>query len=211
MKSFLHFMLAIIFLCLINHQGFSQSEKDAESTPNRPHALLFQIISDFFITGFEGSLISYEKQISKKTAWRIGLSLNGNYTESTLESNSPDTSFSSNAVSRSGQFGLSFSMLHVVNSDSLIQLYFGYGLGTHFSLYTSSVAITSIGPKVLLGVKYCPTDWLSLSAEYGASLFYKYSNEKTVTSDTYIPIEVNRRTFEFQTRGILVGAAIHFN
>lgn len=176
-------------------------------------ALQFQITEDFVPSSFSGSILSYKWHVSADEARRLGVSLNADYL--TRELNAPQRS---DKTTNSSNINLSvvFSWMHYINPEAEVKFYFGYGPtlsygyrkaqieqenGTKQEVTTNRYAIGALG---YAGVEWFFLDSMSLHAEYGASIRYRYTNSD---HNTY---ESNTKGLHLGGDGVKFGISVYF-
>ncbi|MFH1891142.1 MAG: hypothetical protein ABIK83_00490 [Candidatus Zixiibacteriota bacterium] len=181
--------------CLADEEATADSSLHNSLTAGSK-AMQFQIDDNFQLSSFDGATISFKKYSSARSAKRLGLtifgSLLGRDTYDDNLSGIPGRVDTDRSIST---LGLDAQLLFLSYSQVRKSAYFYYGYGPMigYSLsdnQTESVFIRenlisrvtaldrqyvlSGGGIAIIGVDWFVTDGLSLSAEYGLSLIYRY-------------------------------------
>jgi hypothetical protein len=103
-------------------------------------ALQFEIDDGFFISGFEGTTLSYKRMVSERAAWRIGITYGGATAEGDESSRALiDSSFVPDAefADESNDFGVGASVLHqrYLWGRNRVRPYLGFGGFVGYNYY----------------------------------------------------------------------------
>lgn len=179
----------------------NQKSAQNESIQSRGKwALMFQIDQNFTLKDFSGALISFQKSLSDKNALRLGLNLNGGYTD---QVNSPTQ------TTRTGKFniGISLNYLWYLHSNRKIRFYYGLGPDIAFGYnhsknsQNSGVNITKqinasekAGLNGVAGVEWFVNPKISLVAEYVPELTGTFTSNITKTSNSTSNFNTHSKT-----------------
>ncbi len=184
----------------------ASSSSDRHSLTEGSRALQFQIGSNFQLSQFQGNVISYKRHRTDHSAWRIGVSLEGSLSRSDMENEDIRLSDGSTDVQEAEQTGRNLEITirpqlqRYLPTGRTIRPYFSYGALAGYSYeYSESKdylvqqesavlrnerEITQHGVRVGVtanyGVEWFATSSISFLAEYGADLYYRYSNLESV-------------------------------
>jgi hypothetical protein len=164
-------------------------------------ALQFQISENFTLTNFQGATLSGKYHLGKRSAVRLGLSLNFDDSDSDREINLSDTlHINENAQNNSIGFTISSQYLYYLVRTDDIGFYLGTGPTIGFGNSESefkSVSFDStintgsgsgdsftIGLDAILGVEWSFHKDMTLSAEYGMKFYYTHRNEKLDSTES---------------------------
>ena len=164
-------------------------------------ALQFQISENFTLTNFQGATLSGKYHLGKRSAIRLGLSLNFDDSDSDREITLSDTlNYHENAETNSVGFTISSQYLNYLVRTDDIGFYLGagptIGFGNSESEFKSvsfdstintgsgSADFFTIGLDAILGVEWSFHKDMTLSAEYGMKFYYTHRNEKLDSTET---------------------------
>jgi len=158
-------------------------------------ALQFQISENFTLTNFQGATLSGKYHLGKRSAIRLGLSLNFDDSNSDREITLSDTlDYNENAETNSIGFTISAQYLNYLVRTDDIGFYLGIGptigIGnSDFEFEYDSLDSTinngsgssdsfTIGLDAIAGVEWSFHKDMTLSAEYGIKFYYTQRTEK---------------------------------
>lgn len=198
------------FLILFSSICFGQEDtaSTAGSSSENPlragaKALQFQILEDFRLGSFDGSVISLKTQRSARTAIRIGVTISGHLRNGDYDTDD-QTSSTRNSFEDEDENGMAVTLniqrLTYRTSYKDANLFWGIGpTFTYWRLKSDDSTITYQGSAAhveghtqrsyslsggitgLVGVEWFMSKSLSLTAEYGLVVKYEYlSTERTV-------------------------------
>ena len=159
------------------------------------YALQFQISENFTLTNFQGATLSGKYHLGKRSAIRLGLSLNFDDSNSDREITLSDTlDYNENAETNSIGFTISSQYLNYLVRTDDIGFYLGIGptigIGNsdfEFEYDSSDSTINNgsgssdsftIGLDAIAGVEWSFHKDMTLSAEYGIKFYYTQRTEK---------------------------------
>ena len=183
-------LIGFIIICCcaaLTSAGNAETKGDL----NGAMALQFEIRSNFTLESFQGSTISFKKHMSAGFAWRLGLDLKitfsddeiTDYTEDSLRSLTENNGNSQN-------IGLRLQGLFYPNPSARTKLFYGFGplvgfthnfsesdnlrpsqrlSGSETSTHTWELGLTGV-----FGVEWFAASNISLLAEYGSDIYYRY-------------------------------------
>ena len=201
-------LLAFSSFAIASNPASSSSERHSLTEGSR--ALQFQIGSNFQLSHFQGNVISYKRHRTDHSAWRVGVSLGGSLSWSDIENEDIRLSDGNTVVQEAEQTGRNLEITirpqlqRYLPAGRVIRPYFSYGALAGYSYeFSESKAYSgqqesavlrnerentqhgvSMGVTANYGVEWFATSSISFLAEYGADLFYRYSNVESV-QDTY--------------------------
>ncbi len=151
-------------------------------------ALQFRIDNNFTLSSFQGGTISVKVHTSNKSAIRFGLSMNGQYTNDKQER---INRVSEESLTEYHQESMTFDLqyVHYPSVDKQAKFFWGIGpLITFFhksNILPNSSRIYSIGAglSIVFGVEYIVTAHLGLTAEYGSSVQYVRTYNRSTSED----------------------------
>lgn len=205
------FLIVLLFLPPF---AFAQS---SEAVSESAQALQFQIDSDFQLSSFQGSLLSYKRHLSSSTALRIGASFNlqsrdREFTLDDAEEESPRVS--SQLIELRGQY------LSYLGGENDIEPYLGAGLGIsyareseedppQFDNGTLTRSAFGVGINGVAGVEWFAWSSISFTAEYGAR--FRYITEgQTFDPEEQEELSASRSQWQFGGNGVLFGLSVYF-
>lgn len=234
----LSFIVLFLFCAQVSKAG------SPDSTDHTPFiagtkALQFRIGSNFSLNPFQGSLISYQKQLTAERARRIGIKISSNLSNShgstTKEAYNPlDSTFNTEDFSyarNDNRVSLSITMQKIKYSSLKTGFYSYRGIGPILGLgynltninpntdrgsWMKNITKTmSIGFSFVMGVEWFIKSNMSLLAEYrpSVSVGYKYKRNylKSVDSfGSYIILDDVTKGPTFQiSSGVKFGLSIY--
>ncbi len=204
---FAAFIITLSFSCKAQNQNV-----DSTSLKGGIWALQFGISSNFTLTSFQGSTIGAKYQLSKNSAIRGGITLNGSTNRGPTSSSGTigDTSLNSAPGSTSNKsidLSFVFQYLWYMNPNGIVHLYAGVGpsvsynyykyaydsprlyqTGNHgywvMSSYDNHYTQWAAGVAASIGVEWFACSWLSLRADYNESLQYQWGSTTTNENST---------------------------
>ncbi len=125
-------LVALALLALAPSARADDEDIAADALQAGRSALQFEIDDGFFISGFEGSTISYKRMVSEKAAWRVGITYGGTTSEDdTRRDVLIDSSYidDSEFAGEFNSFGLGASLLHqrYLWGRNRVRPYVGFG------------------------------------------------------------------------------------
>lgn len=196
-------LFAILFLFTSAASSFAQTDNpERQYLSDSSSALQFQIGSNFTLSSFQGSTISYKYHLSRTSALRGGLSLDlsSGDREDGTDNFANDTIYSisnGNTDSKSFRIQIRMQYIYYFNPGSKFLLYtgagplFGYektnyknetitnvpGFAPAMSIADQKRSSSYAGISGLLGVEWFASSGISLSAEYGLDIRYIWDKE----------------------------------
>ncbi|HET6569365.1 MAG TPA: hypothetical protein VFG50_15460 [Rhodothermales bacterium] len=217
----LRFRIPVLLVCLfgLTLPALAQ-EKPATSLRNGAWALQFGVSQNFTLTSFEGSTISAKHHASDNSAWRYGLTLNGEFgSQGAASDESPDSK------SKDNHQRLALSIVYISYPDvierplDVVHLYWGIGPNVSFSRSRSQDAAGSsimttqglgAGLGGLIGAEWFVAPRISLTAEYGSALRYERNATTIKPDDVYGPgSTVSSNTFGLFSQGVKFGISVY--
>jgi hypothetical protein len=202
--------LTIALLVLISSMGHSQQGEQRNSLVEGAWALQFQITNNFTLSSFQGAVISGKYHLTPNSAVRLGVSLNGEFSDgnnastsvtadtirlgnSRIESNNgqviivtgqylfyPAPESDVNVFVGVGPF-IQYNRNHLEREQKNVSSPFGFASVT---VSSADAHTWGLGATGLLGVEWFAAKSLSLHAEYGVSLQYQWSTQASSTVET---------------------------
>lgn len=211
-------LLFTLFLCLLLVPLGTQAQ---EAGPNHSlqsgaRALQFQITDDVNLESFSGTILSFKWQRTNRTAYRAGLSLNGDYSTNTRESGADELD-----NSRGGfDLLLNFSWMNYINPQDDVKFYYGYGpqVGGGYNQRTVEDSFDEEKVKRMMlsvgGLGYAGVEWffqksMSIHAEYQASVRYLHINQN-IERDQGSDNKETSRGFHLGGDGVVFGVSVYF-
>lgn len=188
--------------------------------------LQFQIGSDFQLSSFQGSTISFKKHISNSRAYRIGFTISGNIEDRNDFTNFDNDSLDRRQIRNIYDFGINLTgqYLKYVPYENTY-LYYGCGPQIIFSktyqkswleVHTtgdwepSSLAsknydkIFQIGLVLVAGVEYFLSKSISIHGEYSQEVSYRYYWYKPSSGPNHI-----YHKYSFDSGGVKFGCSFY--
>ena len=213
--------LAIIFSFVLSSAAFAQNEDTDHSLYKGSRALQFQITNNFNLSSFNGSFISYKRQISETKAQRIGVSLSSRFERNELEDDPNEREAFEMVNSITG----SFTWQTYLNPDALVKMYYGFGPGAGIGYGKNendelnlnrvnksfSGSLSGLG---YTGVEWFPHPAISFHAEYRASASIQYGrvesiDKNKITNQSQTNAQ-NFREFRLGGNGVRFGLSVYF-
>lgn len=197
-------------------------------------AIQFGIGSSFRLGTFEGATISYQRFLTDRVAWRLGLSIDADYRATEYEETAVgDIEMSGSIDLTDWNSSFSASSEWLLYRGSVVSMYFGGGPRVSYSSRQDEYARfypdddeswraervrgtgLGIGAGGVVGVQWAAADWIALHAEYRVNAMYRHETyERTLAeggSEEYIreiTDTVNR--FVLDSTGVRFGLSIYF-
>jgi hypothetical protein len=223
---------------LMNPGGVLAVSPDAkEGTPHKgSQALQFQVASNFRLTTFQGSLISYIKFLSDRRALRVGVDVLGHTGDRDITFEFPDYDSlrgEGNPEDWNHQYAL-VSQLLTLQKKGPIRFYYGGGPklsyvntgreSIDFRIYYDELERVSskdtyrtwgLGLSGTAGVQRVLNDYLTLHAEYGLSIMYQWGRQTSEYQFTENPERDKKSTtdissFDVRSEGVRFGLSVYF-
>lgn len=219
-KLFLSILFFLLFAGILHPQGISYLD-----SLSGKYALQFQVANNFQLRSFQGATLSGKYHINSFSAVRIGLSVNltndvGNEFQQLLDTAVYNGSDASNHIT-----GFNINTQYLYYLETLNEVFFYCGAGpnvgytftkqrahqitqdTSFNVNQTTKTL-EFGLDFLTGVEWMFSKRMSLSAEYGLSLYYiknKYYRDDPVRS-----AKTNEKSFNIRPANIKFGLSIYF-
>ncbi len=208
-------LVLFVLLCTGCTLARAQSSDSVALQPGR-WALEFAIGGNFTLTSFKGSTIAARYQLSPERAVRAGVSISGNTNDGTTSTTAAiaDTNYGTvPGSSSSTNVGAAIVCQYLWYTRSDVPVHFFVGIGpsvsyshsegssAEFNLYqvnyqgywvhtsgSSKTDQTGLGAAGLAGVEWFANSWLSIHAEYNATIQYRWikaSSQREQDSATY--------------------------
>lgn len=197
-------------------------------------AIQFSIGSSFRLGAFEGGTISYQRFIGDRVAWRLGLTVDANYSAVEYEETAVgDVEMDGSIDLTDWSSSFSASSEWLLYRGSTVSMYFGGGPRVSYSTRQDEYARfypdddeswraervrgtgLGIGAGGIVGVQWAPADWVALHAEYRVNAMYRHETFERTTaeggSDNYVreaTDTVNR--FVLDSTGVRFGLSMYF-
>ncbi|MBI5020178.1 MAG: hypothetical protein HZB59_01955 [Ignavibacteriales bacterium] len=213
----------ITAIIILSSQIFAQ-----EDTTARKHslykgmwALQFQIdglINNIRLSDFQGTGISIKKHLTNESAIRLGLSIGTSISTSDEDNYLSDTTLpTKTADDHWYSLNIRTQYLHYLTEYSDVKVYLGVGPQINYQWskreYSSNVSWTkyysvAFGMSGAVGAEIFITRWISGHVETGASIEYKWEENK---STVYGGIrETKRKYFIFSPSSVKLGISLYF-
>jgi hypothetical protein len=215
-------VLLVVSVAQANPEAPEQCSEPGSILSNGRWALQFQVGNDFTLSSFQGSTISAKRQLSDRSAYRVGLQLaidldarDEEVTRTDYENDTSERDAYNQAI------GLNMQYLRYNESTSPIKLFYGGGPFVVFqnSKTTSSEddftrettsKVLGAGLNGLIGVEWFVGENISLHAEYGLELGYKWINQRQEKSTTYdFSNDVTSHSLDLRGEGVLFGVTAY--
>lgn len=231
-------MILAIVVFLMSPGGVLAVGPDAiEGSPHKgSQALQFQVGSNFRLTTFQGSLISYLKFLSDRHALRVGMDVLGHKGDRDIEVEFPDYDSlrgEGNPADWNHQYTL-VSQLVTLQKKGPVWFYYGGGPklsyvntggeSIDFRIYDDELATVyskhtyrtwGLGLSGTAGVQRTLNDYLALHAEYGWSIIYRWGRQTQEYRYTEYPDRNEKSTtdvssFDVNSEGVRFGLSVYF-
>ncbi|TET96288.1 MAG: hypothetical protein E3J26_01445 [Candidatus Zixiibacteriota bacterium] len=233
-------LIAVPLLCMLLAASALAQESE-EPRNNRNNSLIkgawafqFEIVGDLFnldLRNLYGTSLALKKHTSSGSALRIGLGLGLNLSNDDRTSEQDGDTIIQSDYDRNSQ-SVNIVMQKIFYPAPNADVNFFYGLGpqasfghnkstreypsptrwTSFESYSWSLGITGV-----LGVEWFPTRSISLLAEYGSDIQYKWQKSKDKSLRTYpddttaLYVSENKsKSFSLGTSSVKVGLSVYF-
>ncbi len=219
-------------------EGESDVPAPKHSLKDGAWALQFQLGSAFSRRGYDGIVISAKYHLSKGSAIRLGIDINGdiNFGGNTTHRGTPpdDTLYTSSRNTMNVE-GIELISEYIKYTQIDPKLHFFLGTGPTFGFsyfkskrevwftylpepkrrtYTSNVYNWSLGISGVLGAEWFPTKRISFIAEYGVSFDYRYQIRKSEVIGDAPPESIRNRDhvnyFALDLLAAKIGIAVYF-
>ncbi|MBN2366039.1 MAG: hypothetical protein JXL67_07715 [Calditrichaeota bacterium] len=210
MKKFVAFPVIILAIFFLNIDLFGQSGQDStyNSLVKGSWSLQFRISSNFTLSSFLGSNISAKTHLAPKHAIRFGISLYGYERDTDKKSSTQNDVHESSSESQQEDritTEISTQYLFYSRPDKRINIFYGLGPFINYSSrnferqhgpnlidtldaqYSTMISDESwsMGLLFSIGIEVFFTRYLSLTGEYGTSLYYQKTNRDDKTDVLY--------------------------
>jgi hypothetical protein len=231
-KKFLFCLIAVALIAL----AVSPVSAKENSLKKGAWAIQFEIDDDFQPRSFKGSMLSIKKHYSRKSAWRLGVSMMINVDDLSRTNQSVSMGRTRKSADQidSDDFSLdlTFQYLYYPSPRKQMNVFFGIGphIGYLFSrddridydimydtliiygesrnLYEYKSDKFVFGAAASMGVEWFFMKSASLMAEYGANLDFEFSSydRKSETTD----LDENHDRFRLFSTGVKFGLSVYF-
>ena len=233
-------LMSVPLLCtLLAASTLAQEGEEARNNRNNSltkgaWAFQFEIVGDLFnldLRNLFGSTLAVKKHTSDGSALRIGLGLGFNLSDQDRTSERDGDTVIQSDYDRNSQ-SVNIVMQKIFYPAPTADVNFFYGLGPKASFshektteerqsrtrWTSSERYSwSVGVTGVLGVEWFPTRSISLLAEYGSDIQYKWQKRKNKSLRTYPDdatvlyiSEDKSKSFSLGTSLVKVGLSVYF-
>ncbi len=235
-------MSAPLLCTLLSASVFAQQDQETRHNRNNSlakgaRAFQFEIVGDLFnldLRNLFGTTLALKKQTSDGSAMRIGLGVGFNLSDQdrTSEVREDSITQSQTDYDRNGQ-SVNIVIQKIFYPAPTADVNFFYGLGPLASFghdksaqedlrpwtrTTSTETYSwSVGVAGVLGVEWFPTRSISLLAEYGSDMRYKWEERKVESSRTYPDgttigqvSEDKSKGLSLSTTSVKVGLSVYF-
>lgn len=236
MKKLIMIATMFLFVSAMLFAGGTDSTKT--SIAENAKCLQFRIGSNFSLSSFQGSSISYKKHTSENRAYRVGISLSGRMSKDSQAYNSYNNtdSLHSDYNINNNDFSIAVNWQFLKYSRSgNMYFYYGYGPNIAYGLdykknlremfyYLTETEIIeqqdkrilhgiSFGATLLAGVEYFITASVSIHAEYSQGISYTYQWDKFFSDNNGEQIKDEIRKFNavsLNAGGARFGCSFYF-
>jgi hypothetical protein len=205
----------------------AQNDSTTINNPNDvllKNALQFQISSNFTLRSFQGSVISYKRNFSKRSALRFGLSLSTTFrSDERTDYFSPLDSIQSSRDVNDDLFSMIVRCQYVRQSPKKLNTTIFYGAGPLIgyeynrtksdqnnynseSIYNNEVNTWRVGISFVLGAEWFIRKNMSLLAEYGLDALYEWRNDDS-TARQHTSSGENKSVSERKSKIYHIGAS----
>ncbi len=232
------FCFAIMIAPIATAQkGESDTPAPKHSLKDGAWALQFQLGSALSRRGYDGIIISAKYHLTKGSAIRLGIDINGDIQFGGHTSHygiPPDDTLYTSSRNNMNREGINLLSEYVKYTQIDPQLHFFLGAGPTFGFshykserndrrtyppepkrprYISEEYNWSLGISALLGAEWFPTKRISFMAEYGVSFDYAYAIRKSeYTTDEGVKFDRSRYHMNYFTLDLLsakIGIAVY--
>ncbi len=238
---FIGILLFPVFAQLTAGQETNQTTiKKSEDFQRKKWSLQFKIDENFTLSAFQGALISCQRQLSDRSALRLGFgSVSSDFHndgENTIfENNQNRIDGDNNRDGNSIRLNTALLYIRHLNPRSKVSAYYGIGPNLAWMLedvkttsrdyddsghvvrtdrYISHRAFFNAGILNVLGVEWFLSKNISLTAEYGLLFIYYWGNTKSIHQyiDTAIEEETNYKSsgFSIDNAPVKFGLSAYF-
>jgi hypothetical protein len=201
---------------------YSQSTSYLDSLDGK-YALQFQISDNFNLTNFQGATLSGKYQLGRRSAVRVGLSINLNNSDAETNQTFIDTSLTISSTGNQHAFGMTVrtQYIHYIPGMYDIAFYIGGGPFVGFNNVTSEDSYTNnpiyrkttiedftVGLDLIAGVEWIFVKDMSLSAEYG--IRFSYDSYTRKLEDDYSTSETTIKRYIIDNGDINFGITVYF-
>ena len=213
----------IIAIIILSSQLFAQ-----EDTTARKHslfkgawALQFQVdglINNIRLSDFQGTGISIKKHITNESAIRLGLSIGTTIATADEDTYSSDTTYQTRTTD-DHRYNLTIrtQYLNYITSSSDVKVYLGIGPQINYqwskrendwSNNWAKYYSIALGLSGAVGAEIFISNYISVHAESGTSVEYRWEKEKYTVS-TGIR-EIKKKYFIFSPSSVKLGISLYF-
>ncbi len=204
----------LLFLLLSINSAYSDN---AKSYGARNYSFQFAIGRDFRLTSFGGAMISVSRNLSSNSALRLGLTVVNLNAERDQKRYYPDNFETTQIRERDDvRFDLDLKYIHASNTNRPVAFYIGAGPRISYdydfnrdrnesSRYIRRNAYM-LGLGTCWGAEWRMSKNLSLTAEYTASLMWRYYEE---SRDYSLRGHFIARRLSFRSEGVLFGLSVY--
>lgn len=220
MNAVIKISTSLIFFFLLQLTlAYGQDNSSNNSLESGSKALQFQISENFNLSSFDGSTISYKRQLSEDRARRVGLF----FDNFIANSDSPDSEQESESEGLRSNVGVNYTWMNYTDPEADIKFYYGYGPGINIG-YDKTVNEDTILKDTrqffsfgIAGIGYAGVEWffhssMSLHAEYRASVRVSTSRFKrtTVVNSNEDISKRNSTRIDLGGDGVKFGLSVYF-
>jgi len=203
-------------------------KRSAESL-KKNWAMQFEVNQDFDLSSFEGGTLSIMKKTSPGKSWRLGIDLDAstNNTDNLSIYNNTSTNTSE---SNNDRYSFAVSIHRVFDTDpsARLKLFYGFGpfggysyskstnrstSGSNWTVGFNKAKTWSVGVGGIMGVEWFFSENMSLLAEYGSSLGYRWNKSTRTTNystGTNRADEGTSKTWDFDAEAVKFGLSAYF-
>lgn len=217
---------SVISFCFtfILFSGFSFSQTSYLDSLDGKYALQFQVSDNFNLTNFQGTTFSGKYHSGKRSAIRVGLTVNYNNADVENSETLLDTNLVISGDGNQNVFGMTIrtQYIHYIPGTYDITFFAGGGPFVGFNNGTSETNQTNYDPQhreqtiddffagldLLVGVEWMFTKNMSLSAEYG--IRFSYQSETRNWKDEHSVRETSSKNYNIGKGDINFGLSVYF-
>jgi len=204
------------------------NEKDDFNIKDDSKCLQFQIDSDFQLSSFQGSTISFKKHISNNRAYRLGFTVSGDIQDINYFRNNDNDTLDYKSTEDNDNFVINITGQYLKYTPYK-HSYFYYGLGPHFVFskqyeeanskhyYTGEWELLAtsktysnnfkFGLLFVAGIEIFISKSISIHSEYTQEISYRYYWEKQPGSSTNTIRKYN--FYSFDSSGVKFGCSFY--
>lgn len=222
--KYLFISLLLLTFAAFNLPTHAQAAARLDSLNNK-FALQFQISQNFNLSNFQGTTFSGKYNFGKRSALRLGLSLDINNMESEYTETRFDTTANFFGDSKSDMLSITARTQYIHYFPGLMDIAFFLGGGPFVTMasgtseandnafdpaYSRKDKIDNFtaGLDFLIGVEWLFAEDMSLSAEYGIRFSY-FDNERSVTEQNRTR-EVKEKAYRISRGDLNFGLTVYF-